>query len=150
MTEALHGDHAVGDEWRARPAEAIAAIAAGLRAIHALPVDEFPADWADQVWPARQPAARSTQAAHPRSRSCCTATRAPNTLITPEGVWAGNVDAATSASRDRWADLAVASMSLDWNFGEVTRTSSSMPTASCATRSASRGTGRSGMPRAKR
>jgi kanamycin kinase len=43
---------------------------------------------------------------------------APNTLISPEGAWTGNVDFGDLAIGDRWADLAVASMSLDWNFGE--------------------------------
>ena len=42
---------------------------------------------------------------------------APNTLITNRGEWAGNVDFGDLAVGDKWADLAVASMSLDWNFG---------------------------------
>jgi kanamycin kinase len=43
---------------------------------------------------------------------------APNTLISEEGLWTGNVDFGDLAVGDRWADLAIASMSLDWNFGE--------------------------------
>ncbi len=43
---------------------------------------------------------------------------APNTLISADGAWTGNVDFGDLAVGDRWADLAVASMSLDWNFGE--------------------------------
>ena len=43
---------------------------------------------------------------------------APNTLISDAGLWTGNVDFGDLAVGDRWADLAVASMSLDWNFGE--------------------------------
>jgi kanamycin kinase len=43
---------------------------------------------------------------------------APNTLISDAGEWTGNVDFGDLAVGDRWADLAVASMSLDWNFGE--------------------------------
>jgi kanamycin kinase len=43
---------------------------------------------------------------------------APNTLISDEGAWTGNVDFGDLAVGDRWADLAVASLSLDWNFGE--------------------------------
>jgi kanamycin kinase len=42
VTAALPGGYAVGDTWRARRSEAIAAIAKGLRAIHAVPVDDFP------------------------------------------------------------------------------------------------------------
>ena len=43
---------------------------------------------------------------------------APNTLITKGGAWTGNVDFVDLAVGDCWADLAIASMSLDWNFGE--------------------------------
>jgi hypothetical protein len=41
VTEALPGDYTVGDTWRARRPEAIKAIATGLRAIHAIPIDDF-------------------------------------------------------------------------------------------------------------
>ncbi len=34
------------------------------------------------------------------------------------GEWVGHVDLGDLAVRDRWADLAIASMSLEWNFGE--------------------------------
>ncbi len=43
---------------------------------------------------------------------------APNTLLSIGGDWTGNVDFGDLASGDRWADLAIASLSLDWNFGE--------------------------------
>ena len=43
---------------------------------------------------------------------------APNTLISLGGEWTGHVDFGDLAVGDRWADLAVASLSLDWNFGE--------------------------------
>jgi kanamycin kinase len=36
----------------------------------------------------------------------------------PGGEWTGNVDFGALTVADRWADLAVASMSLDWNFGQ--------------------------------
>ena len=45
LTEAVPGELAVGDRWRARHPEAIAAIAAGLRAIH-VPHSVIPADQA--------------------------------------------------------------------------------------------------------
>ena len=32
--------------------------------------------------------------------------------------WTGHVDFGDLAVGDRWADLAIASLSLDWNFGE--------------------------------
>lgn len=43
---------------------------------------------------------------------------APNTLISHAGEWVGHVDFGDLAVGDRWADLAIASLSLDWNFGE--------------------------------
>jgi kanamycin kinase len=118
LTEALPGGSAVGDEWRARRPEAIRAIATGLRAIHAIPIDHFPAEWTAEVWVGRQPP--SIGARPPiddpvlvHGDAC-----APNTLISQDGTWTGNVDFGDLAVGDRWADLAVASMSLDWNFGE--------------------------------
>ncbi len=41
-----------------------------------------------------------------------------NTLIDDTGHWTGHVDMGDLGVVDRWADLAIASLSLDWNFGE--------------------------------
>lgn len=118
LTEALPGGTAVGDTWRARRPEAIRAIATGLRAIHALPADDIPGSWTAEVWVGRLP--ESLGAPPPidspvvvHGDAC-----APNTLISSEGSWTGNVDFGDLAVGDRWADLAIASLSLDWNFGE--------------------------------
>lgn len=118
VTAALDGEHAVGDRWRARRVEAIGAIATGLRALHALRVDDVPASWATDSWVARTPSAlgRRPRIVDPvvvHGDAC-----APNTLISGTGDWTGNVDMGDLAVGDRWADLAVASLSLDWNFGE--------------------------------
>jgi kanamycin kinase len=118
VTAAVPGVCAVGDEWRARRPEAIAAIARGLRAIHAIPIADFPEGWTEAVWVGRQPAAIGPrpQILDPvlvHGDAC-----APNTLISSEGTWTGNVDVGDLAVGDRWADLAIASLSLDWNFGE--------------------------------
>jgi kanamycin kinase len=118
LTEALPGGSAVGDLWRARRAEAIRAIAEGLRAIHAIPIDDLPHAWTAETWVGRQP---PSLGARPiidvpvlvHGDAC-----APNTLMTEDGVWTGNVDFGDLAVGDRWADLAIASLSLDWNFGE--------------------------------
>lgn len=118
VTEALPGVSAVGDTWRARRPEAIRAIAAGLRAVHAVAIDTFPAGWSAETWVGRTP-----ESIGPRPPledlvlvhgDAC----APNTLISVDGEWTGNVDFGDLAVGDRWADLAIASMSLDWNFGE--------------------------------
>ena len=118
LTEGVPGGPAVGDQWRARRAEAIRAIAAGLRAIHAIPIDDFPAEWTEQVWVGRQPPSLGTRPPIDGPVVVHGDACAPNTQISKDGVWTGNVDFGDLAIGDRWADLAVASMSLDWNFGE--------------------------------
>jgi kanamycin kinase len=118
LTDAVPGGSAVGDVWRARRPEAIRAIATGLRAIHAIPIDDFPARWIDQVWVGRTPPSLGPRPPIDDPVLVHGDACAPNTLITAEGVWSGNVDFGDLGVGDRWADLAVASMSLDWNFGE--------------------------------
>ena len=118
VTAAVAGESAVGDRWRARRSEAIRAIAAGLRALHAVAVDDVPDAWTSQVWVGRRPDALGPRppVVDPvlvHGDAC-----APNTLISDDGEWTGNVDFGDLAVGDRWADLAVASMSLDWNFGQ--------------------------------
>ena len=118
VTAALPGGSAVGDRWRARRSEAIRAIATGLRALHAVPVDAFPSEWTAEVWVGRTPASLGPRPpildpVLVHGDAC-----APNTLIGDDGTWTGNVDFGDLGVGDRWADLAVASMSLDWNFGE--------------------------------
>ena len=118
ITESLPGESAVGDTWRARRPEAIRAIAMGLRAIHSIPIDDVPSEWLAESWVGRSP-----ESIGPRPPvndpvlvhgDAC----APNTLISSAGEWTGNVDFGDLAVGDRWADVAIASMSLDWNFGE--------------------------------
>ena len=115
----MPGELAVGDRWRARRPEAIRAIADGLRAIHAIPVARLPGrldrggmggSGAGVAWSA---AAGPASPVLVHGDAC-----APNTQISAAGAWTGNVDFGDLAVGDRWADLAVASLSLDWNFGE--------------------------------
>ncbi len=118
LTEALPGGTAVGDTWRARRPEAIHAIAAGLRAIHALPIADVPDHWTAEVWVGRRPASIGTPPPVDDPVVVHGDACAPNTLISSGGTWTGNVDFGDLAVGDRWADLAIASLSLDWNFGE--------------------------------
>ena len=118
VTAAVPGGSAVGDTWRARRPEAIRAIADGLRALHRLPVNEFPDVWTAEVWVGRTPASLGTRPPIDDPVLVHGDACAPNTLIDADGRWTGNVDFGDLAVGDRWADLAVASMSLDWNFGE--------------------------------
>jgi kanamycin kinase len=41
----------------------------------------------------------------------------PNTLLSDDGRWSGHVDLGLLGIADRWADLAVATWSTDWNYG---------------------------------
>jgi kanamycin kinase len=118
LTAALPGSLAVGDAWRARRPEAIRSIATGLRHIHAVPIDDFRADWTAEVWVGRQPASLGPRPPLVDRVLVHGDACAPNTLISDDGAWTGNVDFGDLGVGDRWADLAVASLSLDWNFGE--------------------------------
>jgi kanamycin kinase len=118
LTEAVLGSLVVGDEWRTRSHLAIQAIADGLRAIHKVPIDDFPPDWTAEVWVGRQPASIGVRPPIDGPVLVHGDACAPNTLVTDDGAWSGHVDFGDLAVGDRWADLAIASLSLDWNFGE--------------------------------
>jgi kanamycin kinase len=107
VTRALPGAGAVTETWRARPRDAVRAIAEGLRKLHELPVAECPFEcgWAATGVLASDPVVVQGDAC------------APNTIIGPDARFAGHVDLGSLGRADRWADLAVASMSLEWNFG---------------------------------
>jgi kanamycin kinase len=123
-TTAIPGESAVDPRWLARPVVAARAIGAGLRALHdALPVDECPFDWSAEtrireaqesgtVLPAglrRPPPVDRLVVAH--GDAC-----APNTLLDDEGTFLAHVDLGRLGVADRWADLAVATYSLAWNY----------------------------------
>ncbi len=118
LTDALPGGPAVGDTWRARCPEAIRAVAEGLRALHGIATDAMPASWAHDSWVCRQPASLGPRPIVSSPVLVHGDACAPNTLLSIGGDWTGNVDFGDLASGDRWADLAIASLSLDWNFGE--------------------------------
>lgn len=118
VTASLPGRSAVSPDWQVRGREAMRAIATGLRALHAIPIDDVPAAWASDSWITREPEGLGTRPPVERPVLVHGDACAPNTLIGDDGRWAGNVDFGDLGVGDRWADLAVASMSLDWNFGE--------------------------------
>jgi kanamycin kinase len=122
VTRALPGAGAATDAWRARPREAVHAIADGLRALHRLPADECPfvCEWAVGDSAAGDSAEGDTTAGDtwPQDRvvvqgDACV----PNTVIGPDARFVGHVDLGALGVADRWADLAIASRSLDWNYG---------------------------------
>jgi kanamycin kinase len=144
VTAALPGENAVADRWRANPAEAVGAIAGGLRRLHdSLPVASCPYSWsaADRLLDARRrrdaglldpsrwhvehqqmsvDEALRTAAQSPPVDAlvvCHGDACAPNTIIGADARCVGHVDLGSLGVGDRWADLAVASWSADWNYG---------------------------------
>jgi kanamycin kinase len=124
MTAAVPGRSAVDPEWVARPVEAARAIGHGLRLLHdALPVDGCPYDWSvearirdaerqGQTVPVglrRPPPVDRLVVAH--ADACV-----PNTLLEDDGRFLAHVDLGRLGVADRWADLAVATYSLAWNY----------------------------------
>jgi len=117
VTEALPWENAVADRWMEDPATAVRAAATGLRAFHdAVPVAQCPFDWSvvtrigDRELPAESPAVDRLVVCH--GDACM-----PNTLIADDGSWAAHVDMGSMGVADRWADLAPAIWSTEYNYG---------------------------------
>jgi kanamycin kinase len=144
VTLPVTGENAVTKRWVADPATATRAIGEGLRALHeALPVASCPFSWnaAERVADAQRraesgqidrreweethrpidlPAALAIVSDIPDVDQivvCHGDTCAPNTLIDDSGRWSGHVDFGTMGIADRWADLAIATLSATWNYG---------------------------------
>lgn len=144
MTAGLPGESAVSARWLAEPAVAVAALGTGLRAMHdAMPVGDCPFDWSvrRRVAAARQRAKAGLIDPHDWKDShggltvdealeriadapevdqfvvCHGDACAPNTLIGDDGQWTAHVDLDTLGVADRWADLAIATWSTQWNYG---------------------------------
>ena len=122
-TAGLRGRSAVDPHWVADPRTAARAIGAGLRLLHdRLPVDDCPfgpPPWVTDSLPID------------RLVVCHGDACAPNTLIDDDGgppqaggapacegsaPSCGHVDLGDLGVADRWADLAVATLSLSWNY----------------------------------
>jgi kanamycin kinase len=145
LTQGLAGEMAVSDQWRRDPATAVRAIGAGLRAMHdALPVAQCPFDWSAEKrvaavrarategrldpgeWPEELRHLGSVERALEAVADIPTVDQlvvchgdacAPNTLIGPDGSCVGHVDLGALGVADRWADLAIATWSTQWNYG---------------------------------
>ncbi|BBX75524.1 phosphotransferase [Mycobacterium shinjukuense] len=120
-TRGLPGLSAVHPRWQATPAVAVRAIAVGLRTLHdSLPVSSCPFDWSvESRLTVLHPAHRANLPDPPpvdRLVVCHGDACAPNTLIDDVGHYCGHVDFGELGVADRWADLAVATLSLGWNY----------------------------------
>lgn len=108
-TAALPGRSAVDVFWAEHPETAARAIGTGLRILHdALPVADCP--FGPPSWVGASPPAPD------RLVVCHGDACAPNTLMADDGAFSGHVDLGDLGVADRWADLAIATMSLDWNY----------------------------------
>jgi kanamycin kinase len=143
VTKSIPASSAVDPRWNVEPATAVAAIGTGLRSLHdRLPVDECPFRWdvearlqraaerqaagegPEQWFPEHQELTVKeawTRLKDPPSVDqlvvCHGDSCAPNTLVSDDGRFAAHVDLGSLGTADRWADLAVAAWSTEWNYG---------------------------------
>jgi kanamycin kinase len=108
-TAGLPGRTAFDPYWVARPDDAARAIGEGLRRLHdTLPVDDCPFA-TPSSWAADGPPVDRLVVCH--GDACV-----PNTLIGDDGRCSGHVDVGDLGLADRWADLAVAILSMEMDF----------------------------------
>ena len=125
VTSAIPGRSAVDPRWIAEPAAAVRAVGEGLRMLHdALPVDECPWEWsiASRFANAERRGIRLPDELREAPEIdllvvCHGDACMPNTLLDDAGRVVAHVDLAALGTGDRWADIAVASMSTEWNVG---------------------------------
>lgn len=141
VTCGLPGASAVGPDWQQRPGIAVRALGQGLRALHEmLPVDRCPFTWSvperlaaartggktspaewheDHRWLTFEDAWQLLENPPPIDRLvvCHGDPCVPNGLLNQDGAFVGHVDLGNLGIADRWADLAVATWSLEWNYG---------------------------------
>jgi len=125
-TAAIEAESAVSPHWKARPDAAARAMGTGLRRLHdAVDPADCPFDWsvAARIADAEAAGLAVPELLHDppsvdRLVVCHGDPCAPNTLVDVHGGFAGLVDLARVGVADRWADLAVGSWSLEWNFGD--------------------------------
>lgn len=108
VTVALQGESAVSERWKQDPDTAARAIGEGLGRLHAM--DPSESLFGAPEWVGDQDDVEDPVIIH--GDAC-----APNTLLHDDGSFAGIVDVGSLGVADRWADLAVASWSIEQDFG---------------------------------
>jgi kanamycin kinase len=121
-TVGLPGESAVSARWRQDPRTAARVIGAGLRTLHErLPVADCPFSWSieERLTRIKDPADSWLADHRPpidRLVVCHGDACAPNTLLDDRGDFLAVVDLGELGVADRWADLAIATYSLNWNY----------------------------------
>lgn len=126
-TELLDAETAVSPDLLADPGAVVAALGASLRSFHdRVPVEGCPFDWsvatriADAAEIGVDPAASRALGPAPgidRLVVCHGDACTPNVLLDRSHRFVAHIDVGACGVADRWADLAVATMSLGWNLG---------------------------------
>ena len=119
ITHALHGESAVAEQWKADPNRTLRALGEGLRQLHAVPIVDCPFDWgvSHRMRLGGVAAASLGPAPAPDKLVLCQGDPCvPNTLLAADGSFLAHVDFARLGVADRWADLAVMTMSFAWNY----------------------------------
>lgn len=125
VTAALPGHSAVDPRWSDDPETSVRAVGAALRAMHdSLPVEDCPWSWSPE-WRIANAVERGVVVPDDLRTPppvdllvvCHGDACMPNTLLDDDGRPLAHVDLAALGTADRWADIAVASMSTQWNFG---------------------------------
>jgi kanamycin kinase len=125
LTTPIEGENAVTAHWKASPGTAVASIARGLRSLHdELPAADCPFSWSVEhrladVGDGSIDVAGLLRDAPALDRLvvCHGDACSPNTILRDNGDWSGHVDLGALGVADRWADIAVATWSLEWNYG---------------------------------
>ena len=125
VSRAIDAESAVSARWLVRPEIAVPAIGRALRRLHdALPVDDCPFDWGVSSRLARARGVGRDISLHLDDAPdidvlvvCHGDPCAPNTLLDERGVGVAHVDLGALGTGDRWADIAVAAWSTEWNYG---------------------------------
>ena len=144
VTKAVPGVNAAAARWHSDPERAVIAVGLGLRRFHdTLPVESCPFSWSAESrvacaqrlaslglvetssWHSEHGVLTVAEAleavAHPPPVDahvvCHGDACVPNTLLGDDGTFVGHVDVGQLGMGDRWADLAIASWSTEWNYG---------------------------------
>jgi len=122
LTAALPGYSAVSELGKSNPERSAHALGQGLRHLHdRLPAGQCPFSWDLSSRIASLPLSQQSELlaeAPPLDAVVCHGDAClPNTQLDANGGFLGHVDMGKLGIADRWADLAIAAWSTEWNYG---------------------------------